>query len=70
MKDGDPATFWPLGWLSKDRDFRDVRIHIFGYDPSDMGVGRMFDVNILEYAQSLLQWFTNCPDTGNKDEVL
>lgn len=73
MKDGDPSTFWPLEWLSKDRDFRDVGIHTFGYHSSG-GSGRraggLCFPNIRDSAQSLLQWFTDCADIGNKDEVM
>lgn len=73
MRDGDPSTFWPLEWLPKDPDFRDVGIHTFGYDTkltSPGGSMRVSNANIHDHAQSLLVWFTDCPDIGNRNEVV
>ncbi len=61
----DPALSWPHKWLSRDPDFRDVRIHTFGYD-SDWTKGSVLD--ILDFAQSLLEWVISSPEIPSDEE--
>ena len=49
----DPTLFWPKQWLPRDPEFRDVRIHSFGYD-SSYAKRSSSDLNIYDFAQSLL----------------
>ncbi|KIX99885.1 uncharacterized protein Z520_04521 [Fonsecaea multimorphosa CBS 102226] len=62
-KDQDPALFWPQEWLPKDAAFRDVSIHMFGYDSN---WNKASILNIHDFATSLLEWVTNCPDIPNE----
>ena len=45
--------FWPKEWLSRDPDFRTVRIHTFGYN-SDWVQRTESILNIHDFAKSLL----------------
>lgn len=65
-KDANPALFWPQAWLPEDGDFRDVRIHTFGYD-SDWDKGSI--LNVHDFAKSLLEWIMSCPDIPLDTEV-
>ncbi|TRX97656.1 hypothetical protein FHL15_001411 [Xylaria flabelliformis] len=56
----DPLHFWPKAWLPEDVDFRDVRIHSFGYN-ADWGERRQSILNIHDFAQSLLGEIKNNP---------
>lgn len=65
-KDADPALFWPKEWLPQDPEFRNIRIHTFGYDsnwdkPSVLG--------IRDFATNLLQWITDLPEIAKDAEV-
>ena len=65
-KNENPALFWPKEWLPQDPEFRNVRIHTFGYDsnwdkPSALG--------IREFATNLLQWITDLPEIARDTEV-
>ena len=58
-KNEDPALFWPQEWLPQDPGFRDVSIHMFGYDSN---WDKASILNIQDFAKALLEWVTNCPD--------
>ena len=45
--------FWPKEWLSRDPDFRTVRIHTFGYN-SDWAQRTESILNIHDFAKNLL----------------
>lgn len=67
----DPLHFWPRAWLPEDVDFRDVRIHSFGYN-ADWGERRQSILNIHDFAQSLLGEIKNNPSIrrGNTKLIL
>lgn len=56
----DPLHFWPKAWLPEDVDFKDVRIHSFGYN-ADWGERRQSILNIHDFAQSFLGEIKNNP---------
>ncbi|KAK3899687.1 vegetative incompatibility protein HET-E-1 [Staphylotrichum tortipilum] len=64
-RDNNPECFWPRAWLPEDDDFKDVRIHTFGY-PS--GVTRESIMDISEIARSLLAAIKDSPlmNKGNQ----
>jgi hypothetical protein len=57
-KSGNPSLYWPQEWLPKDKGFRDVRIHTFGYN-SNWDKESM--LNIHDFAKSLLGSIQDCP---------
>ena len=57
-KDEDPDHFWPGQWLPQSDDFRDVRIHTFGYES---GYGKKSVLNIHDFAKSLIESVLNSP---------
>ncbi|KAH7393137.1 hypothetical protein BKA64DRAFT_709491 [Cadophora sp. MPI-SDFR-AT-0126] len=63
-KDDDPGLFWPQEWLPRDRDFRDVRIHTFGYD-ANWDKGSI--LNIHDFAKDLLSWLKDSPTVPRED---
>jgi len=65
-KDGDPELFWPQQWLSRDHDFRDVRIHTFGYDAN---WDKESILNIHDFAKDLLGWLKDSPTIPREDDV-
>jgi len=65
-KNEDPALFWPGQWLPQDPEFRDVRIHTFGYD-SDWDKESI--LNIHDFAKSLLRWIKDCPAIPRDGQV-
>jgi hypothetical protein len=52
-KDNDPQLYWPREWLSRDPEFKHVRVHTFGY-PADWQDRRESILNIHDFANSLL----------------
>lgn len=52
-KDNDPQLFWPKEWLSRDPEFKHVRVHSFGYH-ADWVERRESILNIHDFANSLL----------------
>ena len=52
-KSEHPFHFWPKEWLSRDPDFRTVRIHTYGYH-SDWAETRESILNIHDFAKNLL----------------
>ena len=46
-------NYWPQEWLPSDPEFKDVRVHSFGYD-SDWAKGRDNCLDIHHFARSLL----------------
>ncbi|KAI1177574.1 hypothetical protein F4777DRAFT_541485 [Nemania sp. FL0916] len=67
----DPLHYWPRAWLPEDVDFRDTRIHSFGYN-ADWGERRQSILNIHDFAQSLLGEMKNNPSIrrGNTKLIL
>lgn len=57
-KNEDPALFWPQEWLPRDPQFRDARIHTFGYDSN---WDKESILNIHDFAKTLLEWIKDCP---------
>ncbi|KAJ9497212.1 hypothetical protein H2202_007369 [Exophiala xenobiotica] len=58
-KNDNPDLYWPQEWLPQDPAFQNVRIHMFGYDSN---WDKASILNIHDFAKSLLEWVTNCPD--------
>ncbi len=52
-KGRDPQLFWPKEWLSRDPDFKHVRVHSFGYH-ADWMERRESILNIHDFANYLL----------------
>jgi hypothetical protein len=65
-KNEDPALYWPQEWLPQDPGFRDVCIHMFGYDSN---WDKASVLNIQDFAKSLLEWVTNCPEIPQDTSV-
>ncbi|KAI1755556.1 hypothetical protein F4782DRAFT_409103 [Xylaria castorea] len=65
----DPLHFWPKAWLPEDVDFKDVRIHSFGYN-ADWGQRRQSILNIHDFAQSLLGEIKNNPSIRRNNTKL
>ena len=65
-KGNNPECFWPCEWLPQDNDFKDVRIHTFGY-PS--GVIRETIIDITEIARSLLAAIKDSPVMSKGHQV-
>ncbi|KAK5631744.1 hypothetical protein RRF57_007458 [Xylaria bambusicola] len=65
----DPLHFWPKAWLPEDADFRDVRIHSFGYN-ADWGERRQSILNIHDFSQSLLGEIKNNPSIRRSNTKL
>ncbi|KAH0566184.1 hypothetical protein GP486_000416 [Trichoglossum hirsutum] len=59
-KGPDPAFFWPKEWLSRDPEFRNVRVHSFGYD-SDWVERRESVLNIHDFGKALLAAMQGSP---------
>ncbi|KAK2853297.1 hypothetical protein FQN49_005207 [Arthroderma sp. PD_2] len=57
----DPKHYWPKEWLGDDPEFRQVRIHSFGYraDWAEMGESVL---NIHDFGNSLLREVEGNPD--------
>lgn len=64
----DPAHFWPKEWLPGDPDFKNVRIHTFGYH-SDWGESKTKDFNIHDFGQSLVEEMHSSPTIGQDHDV-
>lgn len=52
-KGPDPALFWPKEWLSREEEFKNVRVHSFGYN-SDWTERRESILDIQDFANALL----------------
>jgi pimeloyl-ACP methyl ester carboxylesterase len=52
--------YWPKSWLPRDPDFREARIHAYGYD-SNWGTRTRSILNIHDFAQSLLAGLKSHP---------
>lgn len=62
-KSSDPYHFWPKAWLPKDTDFRNVRIHSFGYN-SDWADVKHSVLGVYDFGKSLLAEIRNSPVMG------
>jgi PGAP1-like protein len=56
----NPAHFWPKEWLPADPDFKNVRIHSFGYN-SDWMERRDNPLSVHDFGQSLIEELYNSP---------
>jgi hypothetical protein len=52
-KEDDPALFWPKEWLQRDPEFKNVRVHSFGYN-SDWGTRKGSQLGVHDFGKSLL----------------
>lgn len=64
----DPAYFWPKEWLPGDPDFKNVRIHTFGYH-SNWGESKASDFNVHDFGQNLIEELHNSPTVGRSHDV-
>lgn len=55
---GEPALYWPAGWLPNDHGFRDVGIYSFGYDANREKESL---TNIQDFSKGLLASVDDCP---------
>lgn len=62
----NPHHYWPKEWLSRDPEFRFVRIHSFGYK-ADWGEKGESILNIHDFARSLLSEIHCSPDIRRSD---
>ncbi|TGO18928.1 hypothetical protein BPAE_0361g00040 [Botrytis paeoniae] len=60
-KSEDAYHYWPKEWLSRDPDFKNVRIFSFGYS-ADWTVRSGDALDISDFAQSLLGELNTCPE--------
>lgn len=67
-KSSDPYHFWPKEWLTRDPEFKNVRIHSFGYS-SDWGDGKDSVLNIHDFGKSLLAEVINSPEIRKDNDV-
>ena len=67
-KTSDPYHFWPKEWLSRDAEFKNVRIHSFGYS-SDWGDGKDSVLNIHDFGKSLLAEVIDSPEIRKDGDV-
>ena len=68
-KTGTESHFWPANWLPKDPDFRNVRIHTFGYD-SDWTKGNDNCLNIYHMGLSLVGQLSTSPEISRSNTSL
>ncbi|KAL8912191.1 MAG: hypothetical protein Q9171_002753 [Xanthocarpia ochracea] len=64
----DPAHFWPKEWLPGDPDFKNVRIHTFGYH-SNWGESKGSDFNVHDFGQNLIEEIHSSSTIGRSDDV-
>lgn len=62
---GDSALYWPE-WLPTEEDFRDVRIHSFGYNSN---WDKESILGIHDFARSLLGSIVDSPSISPRDHV-
>lgn len=67
-KSSDPCHFWPKEWLPKDADFKNARIHSFGYS-SDWASMKESVLNIHDFGKSLLAEILNSPEIKGDGDV-
>ena len=66
-KTANPYHYWPKEWLPRDPDFKNVRIHSFGYD-ANWVTKKDSILGVNEFANSLLGEIKDNPDI-RKDNV-
>ncbi|KAK4444616.1 hypothetical protein QBC34DRAFT_182549 [Podospora aff. communis PSN243] len=59
-KNNDPQLFWPREWLSRDPEFKHVRVHTFGY-PADWTDRQESILDISDFANQLLSQLQASP---------
>ena len=65
-KSGSSQCYWPQDWLPNDPDFKNVRIHSFGYD-SDWAKAKGNCLDIHHFARSLLGTLMISPCLGRSN---
>ncbi|MCJ1356771.1 MAG: hypothetical protein MMC33_006767 [Icmadophila ericetorum] len=65
-KTSSVTHYWPQYWLPKDPDFKNVRVHSYGYD-SDWAKGKDNCLNIHHFGKSLLGELNTSPSLGSAD---
>ena len=56
----DPYHYWPKEWLPRDPEFKNVRIHSFGYNADWVETKQSF-LNIHDFGKALLLAIHDCP---------
>ncbi|KAK3934261.1 hypothetical protein QBC46DRAFT_454314 [Diplogelasinospora grovesii] len=56
----DPMLFWPQHWLPMQTEFRNARIHSFGYDSDWSSTGRSV-LNVHEFGRALFEEMRSSP---------
>jgi PGAP1-like protein len=62
------AHFWPKAWLPNDPDFKNVRIHSFGYN-SDWADRRENPLSVHDFGQSLIEDLQSCPEIRREKDT-
>lgn len=60
-KTSNPYHYWPKEWLPRDADFKNVRIHAFGYN-SDWNNRKGSVLDIRDFGHALLGELKNNPE--------
>jgi len=68
-KTGTESHFWPAKWLPEDPDFKDVRIHTFGYD-SDWTKRNNNCLNLHHMGLSLVGQLSTSPEISRSNTSL
>lgn len=67
-KDGDAAKYWPKEWLPMNPEFRNVRIHSFGYDSSYLNTNKSL-LSVHDFGRSLLTELRSSPLVGRGENA-
>ncbi|RPB26854.1 WD40 repeat-like protein [Terfezia boudieri ATCC MYA-4762] len=67
-KDGDAANYWPKEWLPMHPEFRNVRIHSFGYDSSYLNMNKSL-LSVHDFGLSLLTELRSSPLIGRGENA-
>ena len=67
-KGSDPARFWPKEWLPRDPEFKDIRIHSFGYDSAWSSRQRSI-LDIRDFGRALLTALQGSPFIRRNESV-
>ena len=65
-KNEDSALFWPGEWLPTEPEFRNARIHTFGYDSN---YDKSSILNVSDFARSLIEWVISTPDIPRNSQT-
>lgn len=67
-KGDDRLNFWPEAWLPLEPEFRNIRIHSFGYD-ADFKDSKKTNLDLYEFGRSLFADMASSPDLRNEIDV-